>query len=216
MTHLVQIAMETPLPAPLEAAWLRALPDARRRELMDWPDAPARHRSLIGRRLLLRGLKHFGFPANALANLRYAGHGKPALDLPVEFSLSHCAGRVLCALSTAGPVGVDVEPIGELTAAEFRNYLSDEERAWAGEDPRRFCVLWTRKEAIVKAAGTQGLAAMHEVRIDRDQATHAGNRWHTAPIDVGRGHCAHVATAGPFASPPDARRVTIRNLCQLV
>ena len=186
MSHLIQVIEETPLPAPLEAAWLGDLPAARRAELLGWPDTPARHRSLFGSRLLREGLRQLGFPADSLASLRYAEHGKPSLDLPVEFSLAHCAGRILCAISTAGPIGVDVEPIGRLSAAEFRNYLSDEERAWAGDDPERFCVLWTQKEAIVKAAGTRGIAAMRDVRTED---------WHTAPIFVGRGYRAHVAWA---------------------
>ena len=186
MSHLIQVIEETPLPAPLEAVWLGELPAARRAALHGWPDAPARHRSLLGSRLLRDGLRLLGFPADSLAGLRYAAHGKPSLDLPVEFSLAHCVGRIVCAISTTGPIGVDVEPIGTLGAAEFRNYLSEEERAWAGDDPERFCALWTQKEAIVKAAGTRGIAAMRDVRIAD---------WHTAPIFVGRGYCAHVAWA---------------------
>lgn len=212
MKHVVQIVEETALSPALEAAWLRDLPASRREQLVEWPDAPARHRSLLASRLLLEGLKRFGFPAGSLAGLRYSRHGKPTLDLPIEFSLSHCAGRILCALATSGPVGVDVEPIGALTAAEFGHYFTADERAWAGDDPQRFCALWTRKEAVVKAAGSRGLAAMRDVRIDHDQAFHAGTRWYTAPISVDRGFSAHVALADPFLHALDSRRFTFDEL----
>lgn len=212
MKHVVQIVEETALSPALEAAWLRDLPASRRREIMNWPDAPARHRTLLGSRLLRDGLRRFGYPAGSLAGLRYSGHGKPTLDLPIDFSLSHCVGRIVCALSTGGPVGVDVEPIGALTAAEFGHYFAADERAWAGDDPQRFCALWTRKEAVVKAAGVRGLAAMRDVRIDHDQAFHAGTRWHTAPIPVDRGFSAHVAQADPFLRAPDSRRFNFDEL----
>lgn len=188
-----------PSPA-LQAAWLAELPAARRAQLEGWPDSDARRRSLLGSRLLRDGLLRMGYPADSLVSLRYAEHGKPTLDLPLDFSLAHCAGRILCAISTRGPIGVDIEPVGELTAAEFRIYLSARERAWAGADARRFYALWTRKEAVVKAAGTLGLAHLRDVRIEQDQATFAGLRWHTAPVPVESGYSAHVAHAHPLSA----------------
>lgn len=212
MKHIVQIVEETAVSPAQESAWLCELPAGRRAELLSWPEARARHRSLLGIRLLREGLKHFGFPAASLASLRYSRHGKPTLDLPIGFSLSHCAGRILCALSTCGPVGADVEPVGTLTAAEFKHYLAAAERAWAGNDPQRFCALWTRKEAVIKAADSQGLAALRDVRIEHDRAIYAGTYWHTAPIPVGRGFSAHVAQAEPFLRAPESRWVTIGEL----
>lgn len=211
-TLLVRFTEETALPAGLEAEWLSGLPATRRAQLAGVAQAPDRHRSLIGSRLLRDGLRHLGFAADSLAGLRYAPHGKPSLDVPVAVSFSHCQGLIACALSTDGPVGVDVEPVGSLTAAEFPHFLGADERAWAGDDPRRFCSLWTRKEAVVKAAGSSGLAQLHAVRLDRDGASFAGSRWHTMPIEMACGFVAHVAQAGPFRSDPDCRRVRFEAL----
>lgn len=204
--HVLSLDEFEPPPA-LEAAWFAALPAARRSHIASWPDAAARRRSLLASRLLREGLLRLGHPGNALAGLHYPPHGKPALDLPVEFSLSHCAGRILCALSTHGPIGVDVEPIGALTAAAFSNFLGARERAWAGDDPRRFCELWTRKEAVVKAAGTLGLAQLRDVEINGDVAVLAGSRWHSALLQIGGDYVACLAHVAPI-SAPDVRRVT--------
>lgn len=211
-TFIVQFVEETALPGGLEAEWLAALPAPRRAQLAGRAATPERQRSLIGSRLLRHGLRQLGFAADVLTRLNYSSNGKPSLELPVEVSLSHCPGRILCALSTDGPVGVDVEPVGYLTAAEFPNFLSADERAWAGDDPRRFCSLWTRKEAVVKAAGSSGLAQLRHVRLCRHGAALAGARWYTAPVDAERGFIAHVAQARAFRSVPDCRRVAFEAL----
>lgn len=89
-------------------------------------------------------------------------HGRPVLldsaDGP-HFSLSHCAGLSLIAVATA-PVGVDAERLprprtlelcmSRLHPAERRELLL----APHEERPLRFCRLWARKEAYLKALGT--------------------------------------------------------------
>jgi 4'-phosphopantetheinyl transferase len=136
-----------------------------------------------------------GHRSDVLNSLRHPPHSRPTLDLAFDFSLSHCEGQVLCALSTSGKVGVDVEAIGPLLAADFPLYLNADERAWAGGDARRFYSIWTRKEAVVKAAGSLGLAAMARVntRAGTPDAEFAGRFWNTVEIPVGERHLAHLA-----------------------
>ncbi|MDT0498774.1 4'-phosphopantetheinyl transferase superfamily protein [Algiphilus sp. W345] len=190
------------LPEKLQLEWLDALPEARRSQLLGWPDRRARQRSLIASRLLLEGLRRLGHPPDVLASLHYPARAKPRLPgLGLDFSISHCEGLVLCGLSASGPLGVDVEAPGSCTASVFRRYLSEAERAWAGDDPNRFARLWTRKEAIVKADGT-GLAGLHRVVLDIDgrSAQLDGQTWHTAALEVGSQHIAHLARQTP--EPP--------------
>jgi 4'-phosphopantetheinyl transferase len=100
---------------------------------------------------------------DARASGPWAGGGKPrftGVAAGLQLSISHSGERVAVAVSQAVPVGVDVErvqPLGtprslvesvlgpdeqdELTA------LPEQARAWA------FSRYWTRKEAILKAAG---------------------------------------------------------------
>jgi len=195
MSILVLTTTEFLLPAALEARWMADLPQPRRDALARWPDARARHQSLLGSRLLGWGLRRIGPFGDVLTSLRYLPRSRPTLDLVVDFSLSHCEGRVLCALSTCGKVGVDVEAIGPLRAADFPLYLNADERAWAGGDARRFYSIWTRKEAVVKAAGSLGLAAMARVstRAGTPDAELAGRSWNTVEILVGERHVAHLA-----------------------
>ncbi len=197
MTVSVLITSEFALSPPLEAQWLTGLPPARSTQISAWPDVQARHRSLIGSRLLAHGLHRRGFSGDVLATLRYPPQSRPTLALPVDFSLSHCEGRIVCALSTQGAVGIDVEALGGLIADDFRLYLSATERLWASRSSRRFYSVWTRKEAVAKAASERGLRDVARVDTTRgDQlATFDGRVWHTANVPVGRHHVAHLALA---------------------
>jgi 4'-phosphopantetheinyl transferase len=171
------------------------LPPSRRTEIGGWPDELDRQRSLLGSRLLALGLHRLGCPADVLATMRHPPHARPTLDLPVDFSISHCEGRIVCALSMCGAVGIDVEGLGTLVAKDFHLYLNVAERAWAGRSAQRFYSVWTRKEAVVKAAGSGGLRDV--ARVDTSAAQHLaafeGRLWRTQPVPVGRGHVAHLA-----------------------
>ena len=209
MSVSVLVTSESELSPWQEAEWLSDLPPARRARIARWTLRRDRHRSLLASRLLLEQLRRLGHPRSALATLRYPQRGPPSLDLPLAFSLSHCDGRIAAAVSTEGPVGVDVEKIEPLQAGDFALYLNAAERLWAGESARRFCTIWTRKEAVAKAAGSTGLASLPAIDTSGadDRAIFAGRRWRTTPLAVGAGHVGHVASADR-----EDLRVTVEHL----
>lgn len=119
----------------------------------------------LGARLLARTLlgHRLGVPPAAL-RFHPGPLGKPRLEghPGLHYNLSHSGDLVVCAISGAGPVGVDVEPFGrrpplaELAQAHF----APAEAAWIRARPalaqRRFLALWTLKEACLKQSG-QGI-----------------------------------------------------------
>lgn len=197
MSVAVFIAPELDLSPALERAWLGLLPASRQAQVVGWQDRAARHRSLLGTRLLALALERLGLRAR-LGTLHYGEGGKPALDGSVKLSISHCEGRVVCSVASAVEVGIDVEAIGSTSASAFPSYFSAGERGWAGDSARRFCVLWTRKEAVAKACGSRGLAAMPDIHLHPGGcvALHEGRRWSTMALPVGPGHVAHLAVGG--------------------
>ncbi|NUK01356.1 4'-phosphopantetheinyl transferase family protein [Streptomyces lunaelactis] len=89
-------------------------------------------------------------------------HGRPVLlgdQSTLHFSLSHCAGLSLFAVA-GSPVGVDVEqlpdrePMDKCIARLHPMERAELTRVPYAERPMRFCRLWTRKEAYLKALGT--------------------------------------------------------------
>ena len=179
----VLFAGDEALAPALETAWMQALSDARRAQIEALPDASDRRRSLIASRLLAYGRREFETGASA----------------PVHSSVSHCPGRVVCAVSAATPVGVDVEPIEANAPGRTSLYLNAAERAAAG-DPRTLLWLWTRKEAVAKAAGRRGLRSLPLIDVRADTADCAGRSWRLVALDLGPGFVAHLACAVP--APP--------------
>lgn len=98
----------------------------------------------------------------------YDEHGKPPLAhgrLSLAFNLSHSGRLVLLALTSAAPVGIDVERVKASTdlAAIAHRFFSPAERVELARISRdgyaeAFYRCWARKEAHLKAIG-EGLMA---------------------------------------------------------
>ena len=138
--------------------------------------------------------------------LRCDERGKPALAdsqngteagraAPLAFNLSHSRDLALCIVGEMGEVGVDVErvradrPLDRLA----RRYFSPEEVDFCRRDPGTtgFFRIWTRKEALLKAAGaglSRPLAQVDTLRGFLD-----GKRYWLASFVPREGFAAAVA-----------------------
>jgi 4'-phosphopantetheinyl transferase len=105
-------------------------------------------------------------------------HGKPLLaGSPVEFNVSHSGDLGLVAVSSSGPVGVDVEAPREMSAPmdlAARYFHPEEreavERAPSSERHRVFLACWTRKEAVLKNIGAGLTLDPRRIRVGATDA----------------------------------------------
>jgi len=146
----------------------------------------------------------------ACATCGATDHGRPfvastqAIRTPPHVSVAHADDVVVVAVTAAGPVGVDVEPLG---AARFEGFdavvLSDVERAahraGASDGHAR---TWVRKEAVLKATGF-GLAidprrvvvsAPHDLpRVIEVPSGDDAARWALEDVELAPGVACSVA-----------------------
>lgn len=95
-----------------------------------------------------------------------------------HISLARAGGVSLVAVGDA-PVGVDVEQVAATRFAGFPSVaLHPAERA---DDPRERAVLWVRKEALLKAAGTGLATDPREVRVSAPDQCAAVVDWPHGP-----------------------------------
>lgn len=163
---------------PDDAPDLRALLDGHERERLDrFRRASDRARYLAAHalaRLVLAPL--IGQPPAALVFDRTCRcgeqHGKPTHRGGPEFSLTHGGDLVGVAVhSGGGPIGLDVEPVRELTDLDgmARHVYSPAELAAAPPPaPGTFFAAWTRKEALLKATGDGIAAPMDAITLGPD------------------------------------------------
>lgn len=149
--------------AGVDVASFDGLPAGDRQRAADLSHAGRRAAFVAGRRLLYDVVGQMsGVSAEALA-CRPEPNGRPVLLPPCDrlaISISHGDRHDAVAVSGRGAVGLDIEdrlPLGRDGMAE--TVMTDLElaayRAMAADRREKaFCRLWTRKEALLKAAGT--------------------------------------------------------------
>jgi 4'-phosphopantetheinyl transferase len=112
-------------------------------------------------------------------------HGKPRLP-GLHVSVSHSGGTVAVAVGLDGPVGVDVEELGQHDPSELERLVVDvlapEEQAALAQltdrnRVRGFLAYWTRKEALVKATGDGLSTPLDSVVVSRPSESPRLLRW---------------------------------------
>lgn len=149
------------------------------------------------------------------ADLRftYGEHGKPSMDGPLRFNLSHSHGLALLAVTRGHEVGVDLEAVrqdimGERIAERF---FSPREVQMLGALPADqqavgFFNCWTRKEAYIKALGSGLFLALDrfdvtlapgaEARLLEDRGDADLSRWELRVIEPGDGWAGALVVEG--------------------
>lgn len=139
-------------------------------------------------------------------SIAYTDYKKPYLSSPneprIEFNVSHSASQSMIAINSITPIGIDIEQIREVDYDKLlkRFFTSDEQAAFMQlpdhEKQSAFFVLWTQKEALLKAYGTGlRLSLSHFSLSFKQQQTVQINRqaWHVAALDTASGFKASVA-----------------------
>lgn len=132
-------------------------------------------------------------------------HGKP--ELPgLHVNLSHSGGLAMVAVSVERRVGVDIQQVVpglDVLGMAERYYPADEAaHVGSGEGSGdRFAALWSRKEALVKAAGGRLTQALPVPVLGRDVVGYYGaagqvGRYRVADVGAPEGYRAAVAVAG--------------------
>jgi 4'-phosphopantetheinyl transferase len=122
-------------------------------------------------------------------------HGRPRLTHSgLEASISHSRDVVAVALTTAGPVGVDVEGIGTRGYDTLTPSVCTSVEQEFVCTPRDFYTYWTRKEAVLKATGDGLRVPMTDVVVTPPDAAPsllafgAGEPPPCRMVDVSVGH----------------------------
>ncbi|MFK7935881.1 MAG: 4'-phosphopantetheinyl transferase superfamily protein [Saprospiraceae bacterium] len=112
-------------------------------------------------------------------------HGKPQLENTntyVDFNVSHAGSKVLVAVDQSeeratqreSHLGIDIEKVNPLVDIQIiaKYYFSDRELYLINQSPEpatTFFIYWTRKEALLKAAGVGLVDELSKVDVSKSQ-----------------------------------------------
>lgn len=120
-------------------------------------------------RLLLARYLHCS-PAEI--KFEYQEKGKPFLNEPIEFNISHSGEMALIAITSTITLGVDIEyhrQIDNLSGLAKRVFSEDEftllQKVKPEDQMQSFFNGWTRKEAFIKAIGEGLFASLKEFSV---------------------------------------------------
>jgi 4'-phosphopantetheinyl transferase len=144
----------------------------------------------------------------------YSPHGKPEIsDSQIQFNLSHSHDRAVYAISTKHPVGIDLEYIHPLPAADLVDrFFSPAERAIfhslpVTEQQAAFFHAWTQKEAYLKACGTGLSTPLDQIEVSIDPTTPAAiisaptkEIWQIQKLEISPEYAGAIVVGGDFES----------------
>jgi 4'-phosphopantetheinyl transferase len=137
-------------------------------------------------------------------------YGKPAIaDSQIEFNLSHSRDRAIYGIGASAPVGIDIEYIHPLPAADLVDrFFSPAERAVFHSIPAdlqqaAFFHAWVQKEAYLKACGTGLSTPLDKIEVSIDPRTPAAiisapvaGIWQIQKLEISPEYASAIAIGG--------------------
>ena len=194
--------------------WLSALSSQKQASIQRLIHYRNRVTSLAGLRLLSLCAQDEGFGNFKLSDVQYPDTGKPFWKNNndyFDFNISHSGNLIVLAASATLKVGVDVEQIRHLKRLSFKRIMSADELAEIQQTPVLFFDLWSKKEAVVKAADTVGLARMSDVSLKQNMAVLDEKQWFLKSINLDDQYAVNMATS-KVVDELIVKQIQIKNL----
>lgn len=119
-------------------------------------------------------------------NWKKQDNHKPKIEQGPFFNISHSGNMVIVGFSERTEVGVDIEEMKEIDVASMINHFHPDEIEYLKEnlnDKELFYMIWTKKEAFLKACGTGIVKGLDQVSVLKDSLFYEGN-WNVKNIDI--------------------------------
>lgn len=160
-----------------------------------WQD---RQRSVIGKNLLMAGLKSIDPAFYSLDHLKYTAYQRPYIDSTLDFNISHAYDFTICAISQTTKVGIDIEKVQPIDLNDFDSQFSRTELKQLSQAKNlqyAFFKLWTQKEAFVKAIGKGLYTSLNKIKIKNGKVRFDDQDWFLHEIDLHPEYHCHLCTS---------------------
>ncbi|MBB3110071.1 4'-phosphopantetheinyl transferase [Paenibacillus phyllosphaerae] len=173
-----------------DAAWVELILDEQeRRTYYAYRPEQKRREFLAGRMLIKLTLSNKYSVSPRSIELIKGRYGKPSYPGAWQFNLSHSQGMVACAFARDRAVGLDIESMDPANLQLAGHICTGDELNLIRRNPERevrtFYELWTRKEAVIKAAGTGFTREPNQIEVPLQPVSCAMNGWtYSEPTEI--------------------------------
>lgn len=181
---------------------LGMIPAIHHRRIGRLQKARDRQNSMIAKLLLSRCIELAGIYDVDLNSLVYDGLHKPYMSGKFDFNMSHSDNTVLCALTTEGRIGVDIEANREIDVNGLLEHFDpvDHNTMMTPGGKEFFYYRWTQKESVLKAAGlglsvppTEVIIAHTPWSPSTTRAWLRGQTWYLTEVKLQAGYTSQIA-----------------------
>ncbi|MDF4221129.1 4'-phosphopantetheinyl transferase superfamily protein [Maribacter sp. M208] len=160
-----------------------------------WQDAKS---TILGRLLLAYGLKNLYQIDIDDLQMNFTKDKKPFIEnSAIKFNISHSNDVIVCAITSVGEVGVDVEKINDVNIQDFKGQFSKVEYDAiinSSNELQQFYTYWTQKEAVVKCYGSGLNIPLDSFEIIDNVTVVDKQRYYVKESILGTAYKCHTAT----------------------
>jgi 4'-phosphopantetheinyl transferase len=191
------------------ADWIEELPIIKQKQVKKLRQQNDQVLSLAGLQLLKIAMSEYPDTLFSLAQLQFPKHGKPFFKGDIDFNISHSGDIVCCVLSDTVKVGIDIELQREVNPATMNKFVTESDcsakKNSANNQQRNFFNLWTKNEAIIKAANLGSIYNMKDIKHKQKGALYQNKFWSTYPVEIisvedNKEYTCHIACSEDVAS----------------
>lgn len=184
-------------PINRNSALIKNLPKdllTKNKKYINWKD---RELNLLGKLLLIEGLKLYDIDLKCLDELKYNKYGKPYLGLDLDFNISHSGEYAICALAKGLRLGVDIEKIEKFDLNSITEVFTKNELFHINcseKKEKTFYDYWTIKESVVKATGKGLYIPLKDIEVYKNsQLSCDQDIWYVQKVQIDNMYSCHIA-----------------------
>lgn len=170
------------------ADWVEELPEIKQQQIKRLRQQNDQLLSLAGLQLLKIGISELAGKPFSLNQLQFPEKAKPFLEGNIDFNISHSGDTVCCVISDSAKVGIDLELQRDVTPATMNKFLNESAESLNNDADKnikqQFFDIWTKNEAIIKAANHGSIFNMHDIKYEKDGGHYQNHFWYTYPVDI--------------------------------
>ena len=191
------------------ADWVEELPEIKQQQVKRLRQQSDQVLSLAGLQLLKIGISDLSHSPFTLAQLQFPDKAKPFFEGNIDFNISHSGDIVCCVISDSAKVGIDLELQRDVTPSTINKFLgetADLVKEISEENKiQLFFDIWTKNEAIIKAANHGSIFNMHDIKHENAASHYQNEFWYTYPVDIvpaddNNEYTCHIACSEPVDS----------------